>query len=107
MKKINYRYSISFLTGLLFITLSCSKSNTTGSSLYTPTAADVTASATLTELLQGRTLYINNCSSCHGLYAPDNYTSAEWKSIIGNMGPRTSMSSSEILLVTKYVTRGK
>ena len=106
MKKMNYRCFPGLLGGLLFLIMSCSKNNSTGSSLYTPTTADVTSTATLTELLQGRTLYINNCNSCHGLYSPDNYTATEWKSIISNMGPRTSMSSSEILLVTKYVTRG-
>jgi hypothetical protein len=107
MKKMKYRYVLGLIAGLLFLTMSCSKSNSAGSSLYTPTTADVTSTATLTELQQGRTLYINNCNSCHGLYSPDNYTSTEWKSIISNMGPRTGMSSSEILLVTKYVTRGK
>jgi hypothetical protein len=107
MKKLNFRYLPALFAGLLFISMSCSKSNSSGSSLYTPTTADVTSTATLTELLQGRTLFINNCNSCHGLYSPDNYTATEWKSIISNMGPRTSMSSSEILLVTKYVTRGK
>jgi len=107
MKKMNYRYFLGIFAGLLLLTMSCKKSNTSGGSLYTPTTTDVTATATLGELQQGRTLYINNCNSCHGLYSPDNYTSAQWKSIISNMGPRTGMSSSEILLVTKYVTRGK
>jgi hypothetical protein len=106
MKKMKYRYVLVLFAGLLFLTMSCSKSNSAGSSLYTPTTADVTSTSTLTELLQGRTLYINNCNSCHGLYSPDNYNSTEWKSIINNMGPRTGMSPSEILLVTKYVTRG-
>jgi hypothetical protein len=107
MKKMNYRYFLVIIAGLLLLTMSCKKSNTSGGSLYTPTAADVTATATLAELQQGRTLYVNNCNSCHGLYSPDSYTSAQWKSVISNMGPRTGMSSSEILLVTKYVTRGK
>lgn len=107
MKKMNYRYFTGMFAGVIFLIISCSKSNSGGGSLYTPTTADVTSTATLTELLQGRTLYINNCNSCHGLYSPDNYTSTEWKSLINNMGPRTGMSSSEILLVTKYVSRGK
>lgn len=92
---------------ILLLSGSCKKSNGGTSSLYTPSAADVTSTATLTDLQQGRALYINNCNNCHGLYSPDDYTSTQWKSIIGNMGPRTSMSSSEISLVTKYVTRGK
>jgi len=74
--------------------------------LYTPTSADATTTATLADLQQGRTLYINNCNSCHSLYSPDSYTASQWKSIMSNMGPKTNMSSSQILLVTKYVTRG-
>ena len=105
MKKKNFGFLFG-LGAIVFIFLSgCSKSNTS-SSLYTPTIADATATATLADLQQGRTLYINNCNSCHSLYSPDSYTSSQWKTIIGNMGPRTSMSSAQILLVTKYVTRG-
>jgi hypothetical protein len=107
MKTKNIRLIIFLFAGLIVLNLGCKKSSPDGSSLYTPTSADVTATATLTELQQGRTLYINNCNSCHSLYSPDDYSSTQWKSIISNMGPRTGMSSSDILLVTKYVTRGK
>ncbi len=107
MKKVKYRnLSILFVSMFVFIS-GCSKSNTDTSSLYTPTSADITANATLQELQQGRTLYINNCGACHGLYSPDNFTPTQWVSYINIMAPNTSMSASEILLVTKYVTRGK
>jgi len=67
MKKMKYSYLLLF-SGVLFLFIqSCSKSSTDSSSLYTPTNADVTASATLLDLQQGRTLYINNCGRCHGL----------------------------------------
>ena len=106
MKSMKYRYLLVF-SALLFVFIqSCKKSTPGSSSLYTPTSADVTANATLIDLQQGRTLYINNCGRCHGLYSPDNYSSTQWKSILNNMAPNTSMSASEILLVTKYVTRG-
>ena len=84
----------------------CSKS-TSSSSLYTPTSSDATSTATLADLQQGRTLYINNCGRCHGLYSPDTYTPAQWKSVIPNMAANTSMTSSQVTLVTKYVTRGQ
>jgi mono/diheme cytochrome c family protein len=84
---------------------SCSKNNSTGN-LYTPTSADATATATLAELQQGRTLYINNCGSCHGLYSPDDYSVSNWKTILPAMTPRTSLNASQVTLVTKYVTRG-
>lgn len=96
-------------SGIIFLSLifgSCSKSSDTGN-LYTPTSADVTASATLTDLQQGRTLYINNCGACHNLYSPDSYSVTQWKNIMNSMAPKTSMTSSQDTLVLKYVTRGK
>ena len=84
---------------------SCSKNNSTGN-LYVPTSSDATATATLAELQQGRTLYINNCGACHGLVSPDNYTAADWKTIVPSMASRTSLSAAQVTLVTKYVTRG-
>jgi hypothetical protein len=107
MKKINYRSVAAISATILVLTLSCKKSNLGISSLYTPTTTDVTSSATLEELQQGRTLYINNCGSCHGLYSPDDYSSTQWKSIMSSMGPKTAMSASDKVLVTKYVSRGK
>ena len=106
MKKTNFRFRLVLSASLLILIMSCNKSNSGGSSLYTPTSSDVTTTATLAELQQGRTLYMNNCNSCHSLYSPDDYNPAQWKSIISNMGPRTGMSSADILLVTKYVSRG-
>jgi hypothetical protein len=93
------------LTLILAISISCKKS-TTGV-LYTPTTADVTSTATLEELQQGKTLYLNNCVRCHDLYSPDAYTASEWKSIMPGMARNTKMTSTEVTLVTKYVTRGK
>ena len=105
MKKIMCLSILSVSLTFSILNVGCKKSSS-GDSLYTPTAADVTSTASLSDLQQGRTLYINNCNSCHSLYSPDSYTPTQWKSIISNMGPKTGMSSSEILLVTKYVTRG-
>jgi mono/diheme cytochrome c family protein len=106
MKKMKYSYLL-LISGVLFLFIqSCSKSSTDSSSLYTPTSVDVTPSATLVDLQQGRILYINNCGRCHGLYSPDNFSSTQWKSIISSMAPNTGLSASDILLVTKYVTRG-
>jgi mono/diheme cytochrome c family protein len=102
---------MKLIIAMFFIPLlmaSCTKSPNSTGSLYEPTAADVTASATLAELQQGRVLYINNCGSCHGLYSPDNFTTSQWKNnIMPSMGSETSMNSTEKSLVTKYVTRGQ
>lgn len=102
MKKI--LWTIPFI--ILGLSVSCSKIDN-ASSLYVPSSSDTTANATLAELQQGRTLYINNCQSCHSLYAPDDFTPDSWKSIISVMAPRTGMNASQVALVTKYLTRGQ
>ncbi len=87
---------------------SCKKdSSITTDSMYVPASADVTASATLSDLQNGRTLYINNCAGCHSLYIPESYTPSQWSSILPNMTPKTSLTASEVALVKKYVTKGK
>lgn len=93
------------LTVIVFSFVSCTKAPGS-SSPYVPTVADVTANATLTQLQQGRTLFINNCGLCHSLPNPDDYSVSGWNSILSNMAPKTTMSSTEVTIVTKYVTRG-
>jgi cytochrome c2 len=105
MKIVKWVSSLMFLVAFI----ACSKDNNTNdtSSLYVPTSSDTTVNATLAELQQGRTLFINNCGACHSLYSPDSYSVSQWKNIISQMAPRTSMTSSQVTLVTKYVCKGK
>jgi hypothetical protein len=51
-------------------------------------------------------LYMSKCDACHGLYSPDNYSSAQWKQILSSMASKANLTSAETQLVTKYVTRG-
>jgi len=39
--------------------------------------------------------------------SPDDYTPTSWKSIISTMAPRTGLNESQVILVTKYLCRGK
>lgn len=104
MKKFRW---LSLVTFLSFFIVSCSKTDVVSNSdLYIPSSADVTATATLEELTQGRQLFIDNCNSCHQLYNPDSFGASDWRTILASMAPRTPMTSSEVQLVTKYVTRG-
>ena len=109
MKRLLY-FGFLFGWGLFFCN-ACSKdmgaSNNSSGSMYIPTTSDVTSNATLAELQQGRTLYMNNCGTCHALYSPDNYSASSWSNILSNMVPRTGLSSVDATLVLKYVTRGK
>ena len=94
---------IALLVAVVFA--SCSKTST--SAVYVPAPADVTVNATLAELDQGRTLYVNNCGRCHGLYSPDDFTASQWRSILPGMTPKVGFTSAQTSLVTKYVTRGQ
>jgi len=96
------------ITAILFLFVSCSKSLTNNTdSLYVPTTADITATATLANLQAGRTVFINNCSKCHNYYSPDTYSASSWKTIIPNMASRAGLSATQTTQVTLYVTRGK
>jgi cytochrome c5 len=93
--------------GGLFFFSSCQKNTVSpDSSTYVPTAADATATATLAQLQQGRTLYVNSCGNCHGLPSPDSYSASNWNGILSNMAPRAGLTSAEETLVAKYVRRG-
>jgi hypothetical protein len=105
MKKYVLRFSVFMI--VLLLCDACTKDNPGLDNLYTPAASDATATATLGELQQGRTLFINNCGTCHSLYSPDSFSASNWGSILSNMVPRTGLSQSNASLVSKYVTRGK
>jgi cytochrome c5 len=93
--------------GILLFVSSCKKVSVTTDALYIPVAADVTATATLAELQQGRTIFVNSCGQCHELYSPDTYSASNWNSILVNMGPRAGLTAAQTTLVSKYVSRGK
>jgi mono/diheme cytochrome c family protein len=105
MKRLRF-VGISVVSVVLLFS-ACKKDNVSPDSLYVPTASDVTANASLAELQQGHSVYLSNCSACHGLYSPDNFSSLSWKSILSRMAPKAGLSSSESALVLKYVSRGK
>jgi mono/diheme cytochrome c family protein len=93
--------------GLLFFS-SCQKNDViTPDTIYVPTAADVTSTATLAELQKGRTLFVSKCGACHGLYSPDSFSASSWSGVLSNMIPKTGLSAADAALVKKYVTRGK
>jgi hypothetical protein len=62
-------------------TSGCTKDSAKTCSLYVPAIEDVTTSATLQELQQGRALYIDQGAGCHNLYSPDDYSPGQSPSI--------------------------
>ena len=41
--------------------------------------------AVLNELRDGRTLYVNKCSGCHGLYSVERFSDREWTANVQKM----------------------
>lgn len=70
--------------------------------LYTPTESSATIS--VADLKQGRELYVNNCASCHQLYAPSKFTEKEWEANLNRMQPKAKITDAEKQLIYQYIT---
>ena len=95
-------FKVSHLvTVLSIVTLS----NSCTSALYFPTETEALKShSSVSELTEGRALYINNCGSCHTLYLPQHLTKEEWAKDVKRMQPKAKISDQETELILKYVT---
>ena len=83
---------------MALLILACSQS------LYVPTAENVSDSNTLEELVEGRKLYIKNCSSCHNLYPPQKYPAEHWIKEMEEMKVEAKITDAQAMLILKYVT---
>ena len=109
MKKFSsdYCFLICFKETIIVITLiiitvsfSCS------SALYTPTESQQTASASLSQLKEGRKLYVQKCSSCHTLYLPEKYSKQQWQQFVDEMQQKASIDNLEKEQILKYLLKG-
>jgi hypothetical protein len=76
-----------------------------GSALYMPTSSDAQrVGAPLSTVMQGRTLYVKNCASCHNLYPPQSYTASEWRDNVNNMQKRAKINDAEKETILKYLS---
>jgi len=68
---------------------------------------------TLAELNEGKTLYENNCGTCHGLKKPSSEPESEWRRIVPVMVKKVNKNKvvldahSEDLILRYVVTMGK
>ena len=86
---------------LIFLALSLSACVAT---LYVPTEKDaVKNKVSLKELQQGRVLYVKNCSSCHNLHLPSEFTKHEWWTKVDRMQTRAKVDSTQKRLIVKYL----
>ncbi|HVJ16226.1 MAG TPA: cytochrome c [Polyangiaceae bacterium] len=78
--------------------------------LAEPNAADATAAqkfwpeATLTQLEQGRELYVQTCASCHPLKLPGDLPPERWREEVGHMRELgVKLADSDAELITRYL----
>lgn len=69
--------------------------------LYVPVSSDDTQQQ---QLLAGRKLYIDHCSSCHNLHLPNEYSGEVWTMKIDEMQQRAKITEEEKLLILKYLS---
>jgi len=81
----------------IFVTalISCSRT------LYMPASPDA---AKQEQLLAGRKLYVDHCSSCHNLHLPNEYKAEGWKKQLDEMQVKAKISDAEKQLIFEYLT---
>ncbi len=67
--------------------------------LYMPASND----ASQQQLLAGRKLYLDHCSSCHNLYFPNQFTAGQWQNNINEMQLRAKITDEEKGKILKYL----
>lgn len=58
---------------------------------------------TAAELEKGRDAYRENCSGCHSLYSPTEYTEKQWDTLLPVMQKRARTGGQERVWMEKYV----
>lgn len=97
---------IKFVTAILILLIAaCSVTQH-----LQPTAADLVVAQqhipgiTLKELQDGYKIYVTNCSGCHSLHNPKEYTAGQWKPILSEMFEKAKMhDTKQNELVTSYL----
>jgi len=54
-------------------------------------------------IAEARSVYVANCSGCHGLHSPAEHTQEEWMKLFDEMAIKAHMSSSDSMKVLAYL----
>ena len=55
------------------------------------------------DLTEGRRLYVENCSGCHSLKSPMDYTEKQWEKNVSEMRQKAKIKDAESQLIMKYL----
>ena len=74
-----------------------------------PAAVDASRAATrwpavqLTDLNDGRTIYVRKCGGCHRLYQPSKFTPEHWQASMTEMSARAGLNTSQRSKLEAYL----
>ena len=88
------------LVVIISFTIACSPA------LYIPDKTNISASASLPDLLAGRQLYVSKCGSCHSLVLPEKHNAEEWQVLVDKMEKKSKITHEEKKLILNYLTKG-
>jgi mono/diheme cytochrome c family protein len=60
-------------------------------------------SISVENLKKGRDLYVNNCSSCHQLYLPNQYNNKAWQYNLDQMQTKAKITDDQKKLIYDYL----
>lgn len=55
------------------------------------------------ELMEGKSLYENNCARCHKLYEAKEYSQENWKPILMRMQKKAHLEDVQIASISNYI----
>jgi cytochrome c5 len=56
------------------------------------------------DIAEGKSLYESNCTKCHQLYAPSDFSKEQWKPIVHQMQKKAHLTDLEGLKIYNYLT---
>ncbi len=98
--KQNMKTKLYTIASVFALTLACSPKIT---KLPPPPPAPETPMSP--ELVEGKTLFLNNCSKCHGLYDAKDFNAEQWKPILLRMQKKAKISDEEREKIYAYLTK--
>lgn len=75
-----------------------------------PTAEELSASGTLPRgadmdaLRRGRNVLVTECTGCHRLFLPGEYSPEQWRAIVKRMAVRASLSDDQAADLVRYLS---
>jgi cytochrome c5 len=96
------KFKIFTLAATTLFMVSCGTQKNTPVAAAQPTEIAKTMALT-PELVEGQSLYSNNCAKCHKLFEPKKFTQEEWHPILIKMQKKAKLDDGQMASITNYI----